>query len=181
MAGEDASMHDLVLQTIREFPGIHFRGIVTELETSTSLVRYHLQDLLEQNDVRAVEVGGYTRYFPAETYREIAPEERGMLNVLRQERPLEIALALLEFGPMQHKDLLEVVGGSKGTLTYHINKLVDVGIVRRVRRGDDRGFHLRDEDELRDLLARYEPNPTVLSEVHDLWEDLFGGHRAGDG
>lgn len=177
MAEEEVSMHDRVLEVVRHFPGIHFRGIVRELDTSTALARYHLQHLLEEGELRQVDVGGYARYFPVETYRELTEHEREMLNVLRQERPLEIVLALLEFGPMQHKDLLEIVGGSKGTLTYHVDKLVDAGIVNRVPRGEDRGFHLEDEGTVRDLLARYEPESDILDHVHDLWEDLFGGHR----
>ncbi|MDX1611844.1 MAG: ArsR family transcriptional regulator, partial [Candidatus Thermoplasmatota archaeon] len=136
---DDESMREQVLGAIEHFPGIHFRGIARELETSTALVRYHLQALEEEGAVRREEVGGYTRYFPAQDYEALTEEEREMLNVLRQERPLEIVLALLELGAMQHKDILEIVGGSKGTLTYHLNKLIDAGVVYKVARGDDRG------------------------------------------
>lgn len=169
-------MRGLILETVRSFPGIHFRGIVRELDTSTALVRYHITDLIDQGEVRQAEIGGFVRYFPAETYKELTDEEREILNVLRQERPLEIVLALLEFDSMQHKDLHEIVGGSKGTLTYHLNKLVDAGVVNRVRRGEDRGFHLVDADHVRKLLTQYEPEPDLLDHVHDLWDDLFGGH-----
>ncbi len=170
-------MRDRVLAAIQDFPGIHFRGIVRELDTSTALVRYHIQHLIDDGEIRQVQVGGYTRYFPVEEYRELTDEEKEMLNVLRQEKPLEIVLELLELGSMQHKDLHELTGGSKGTLTYHLNKLVDAGIVRRVPSGEDRGFHLEDPEHVRELLIRYEPESDILDHVHDLWEDLFGGHR----
>lgn len=173
----ETPMRERVLAAVRRFPGIHFRGIVRELDTSTALVRYHIQHLLEQEDIRQVQVGGYTRYFPIEEFRELTDEEKKMLNVLRQEKPLEIVLELLEFGSMQHKDLHELIGGSKGTLTYHLNKLVDAGVVRRVRSGEERGFHLEDPEHVRELLTRYEPESDILDHVHDLWEDLFGGHR----
>lgn len=177
-AGE-ASMRERVLEQIQRFPGIHMRGIMKELETSTALVRYHIQNLEEANLIRSVEVGGFVRYFPRQAYKELSREEREMLGVLRQEKPLEIVLALLEFGPMQHRDLHEIVGGSKGTLTYHLDKLVDCKIVRKVPKGPERGFHLVDADKVRDLLARHQPVPTLYDQVHDTWEDLFSGHRSG--
>lgn len=177
MAQDEESTRERILDTVRAFPGIHFRGIVRELDTSTALVRYHIQQLLQDGKVRSVELGGFVRYFPKESYRELGPQDRELLALLRQERPLEIVLALLELGPMQHRDLHEVVGGSKGTLTYHLKKLTRAGVVRRVARGEERGFHLEDPDHLRDVLAQHEPSSDIVDRVHDTWEDLFGGHR----
>lgn len=177
MVPDEPEMRELILDAIEEFPGIHFRALVRELDTSTSLARYHIEKLLDADSIRSEEIGGYVRYFPTEEYEELSDEEREQLNVLRQEKPLEAVLALLEFGSMQHKDLHEIVPGSKGTLTYHLDKLVDAGLVHRVPRGEDRGFHLVDEDRTRRLLARYRPESDMLDEVHDMWEDLFGGHQ----
>ncbi len=174
---DDASMRDRVLAAIQSFPGIHLRGLVRQLDTTSSLVRYHIQSLMAESAVRSTDVGGFTRYFPEAEFKELTPKERKELHLLRQERPLEIILAMLEFGGMQHRDLLEIVGGSKGTLTYQLGKLTKAGLVRRVATGPDRGFHLVDADQVRDLLARYEPVPEVLRRVHDTWDDLFGGHQ----
>lgn len=174
---DEGEMRTHILEAVRAYPGIHFRALVRELDTSTALARYHLEKLLGEDELRSVEISGYVRYFPTDVYEELDEEEKEQLNVLRQEKPLEIVLALLEFGSMQHKDLHELVSGSKGTLTYHLNKLVDADIVNRVPRGDDRGFHLQDEERVRRLLARYRPESDVFEEIHDAWEDLFGGHR----
>ncbi len=171
------SLRNPVLRTIRNFPGIHLRGIVRQLSTSTALTRHHVQSLIQEGVVRAVHLGGFVRYFPAESFAELSTRDRRILNVLRQERPLEIALALLEFGAMQHRDLLEIVGGGKATLSYQLEKLVDAGVVTRVAKGPDRGYHLASPADVRRILARYDPLPEVLESVHDTWEDLFGGHR----
>lgn len=179
MDADEGPTRERILAVVQRFPGIHFRGIVKELETSTALVRYHLQGLEEAGEVRHAEVGGFVRYFPVEAYGELDPADRRHLAVLRQERPLEIVLALLELGPMQHRDLHEVLGGSKGTLTYHLQKLEGAGLVRRVARGPERGFHLVDEAHVRHLLARFEPASDIVERVHDTWDDLFGGHRRG--
>jgi len=174
---DEGDMREHIREAIQAYPGIHFRALVRELDTSTALARYHLEKLLDDDEIRSMELSGYVRYFPADVYEDLDEEAKAKLDVLRQEKRLEIALALLEFGPMQHKDLHEVVDGSKGTLSYHLDKLREAGIVDRVPRGEDRGFHLEDEEEVRRLLSRYQPESDVLDEVHDLWEDLFGGHR----
>lgn len=176
----DQDLKPAIREAVERYPGIHFRALVRELGTSTSLLRYHLEDLLEAEEVRSHEVGGYTRYFPPGADRELDDGERAMLEVLRQDRPLEITLAILDLGsPVRHKDLVEVTGLAKGTVTYHLDKLRDAGVVRRIPRGDDRGFHLEDPDAVRDLLADFEPVPDVLDRVSSTWEDLFGGHREG--
>lgn len=166
-------MREAIVDVIERFPGIHFRGLVRELDTSTALARYHLDALVEADRVRSYRVGGYVRYFPSETYEELTREEKETLNVLRQEKPLQIVLSLFEMGPMQHKDLHRMMDCSKGTLTYHVDKLVDAGLVHRAK---GQGFRLADREEVRRLLARFEPASDMLDEVHDLWEDLFGGH-----
>lgn len=177
---EDRDLKPLIREAVEAYPGIHFRALVRELDTSTSLLRYHLEDLLEEDEVRSHDVGGYTRYFPPSADRELTDGERDVLEVLRQERPLEITLALLDLGsPVRHKDLVEVTGLAKGTVTYHLDKLRDAGVVRRVPRGEDRGFHLEDPQRVRELLADFEPVPDVLDRVSATWEDLFGGHREG--
>jgi predicted transcriptional regulator len=179
MAQDEATVRDRILGAVEQFPGIHFRGLCTNLQLSTALARYHLQALEQEKKVRAVEVGGFVRYFPTAGFRDLTAEERRALHVLRQARPLEIVLAMLEFGPMQHRDILDVVGGSKGTLSYQLDKLVEAGVVEKVAKGPERGFRLRDPEAVRAMLARYEPVPEVLERVHDTWDDLFGGHRAG--
>ncbi len=181
MRPEDAreeSVRSRIQETIRLFPGIHLRGIVKQLDTSTSLARYHLDHLVSEDLIREVHVGGFTRYFPKEAYGSLSPKERHTLELLRQEKPLEIVLALLEHGPLQHRDLVEVVATTKGTLSYHLEKLVDQRVVRKVPRGPEKGFHLIDPDGVRTLLSRYEPLPEIYEQVHDLWEDLFSGHRS---
>lgn len=166
-------MRARILDAIETYPGIHFRGLVREVDTSTALARYHIEDLLEDEAIRSVDVGGYTRYFPEGELESLTDEERSMLNAMRQKRRLEIVLALLQGGEASHKALHEIVGGSKGTLTYHLGKLREAGIVEKT---DEGAFRPTDDDQVRRLLVRYEPESDLLDEVHDLWEDLFGPH-----
>lgn len=173
MSSERDGMPDRIVSEIHDHPGIHFRALARELDTSTALVNYHLEDLLEADQIRSVEVGGHTRYFPDGELEDLTGEERSMLDAMRQTRRLEIVLALLQGGPAQHKSLHEIVGASKGTLTYHLGKLRDAGVVEKV---PDGRFRLVDPKQVRRLLVCYEPESDLLDEVHDMWEDLFGGH-----
>jgi predicted transcriptional regulator len=169
----EAAMRDRILEAIETYPGIHFRALVREVDTSTALAHYHLEDLVNDDEVRSVDVGGYTRYFPEGELADLTEEERSMLNAMRQKRRLELVLALIEGGPAPHKGLHQIVGGSKGTLSYHLGRLEEAGIVTK---DEDGHFQLVDRDQVRRLLVRYEPESDLLDDVHDLWEDLFGPH-----
>lgn len=174
---DETPMRDRVLEAIRAFPGIHIRGLVRQLGTSLALVQYHVRLLEQEGVIRSTHAANFVRFFPKESFRELSPKDRALLHLIRQERPLEIILALLEFGRLQHRDLLEVVGGSKPALSYHLDRLVEAGIVERVAKGEEKGFSLKDPDRARALLTRFEPVSDVPARVAETWEDLFHGHR----
>lgn len=174
---EEESTREKVRETVRSFPGIHTRALARQLNTSLALAQYHLQALEEAREVKSVQVGGFRRYFPAKAFGALTASEKKVLNILRREKPLEIVLALLEFGRLHHGELSEALGWSKPTLTYHLEKLVEAGLVLREPKGETRGFSLKDPDGVRSLLTQFQPVAEVDARVHDTWEDLFSGHR----
>lgn len=100
-----------------------------------------------------------------------------MLHVLRQNRPVEITLTLIEHGPLSHGDLLALVGGSKATLSYQLRKLEEAGVIERLPDGAEREFHVGDMDTVRRVLTEYEPVPEMDHAVHSLWDKVFSGGR----
>lgn len=164
-------MRDRVEEAVAAYPGIHLRGLVAHLGSSVALVRYHLQHLEAEGRVRRAEVGGFVRFFPPQVYKSMSRDERRMLNVLRQDRPLEIVLTLIEHGPLPHGHLLELVGGSKATLSYQLRKLEEAGVVAT----EGRGFAVARPDAVRRVLVQYEPVPEQDRAVHELWDRIFSG------
>lgn len=167
-------MRRRILTLVHEYPGLHLRDIQRRLETSAALAEYHLNVLEGWGLVTSSEAGGYRRFYPArKPLRPLSREDKAILAVMRQEVPLGIVLHLLDRGPALHKELLDVVPVTKGTLTYHLKNLVRAGVVVRAGPGGERGFELADPGRTLRLLKDYGPTPDLIDAYGDMWSQIF--------
>jgi predicted transcriptional regulator len=171
---EKPTTRTLVYDAIRRYPGIHVRGLERELKVSAALVQYHLKKLEAEGYVEAHDQGGYARYYPTEKGKavRITPEDMPLLAVLREEVPLHVALLLLDKGPLTHGELVANLGIAKSTVSYHLAKLAETGLVDRVP--GTAQIRLVDRERVYRLLLTYRPTAEFLDAFADLWEDLYG-------
>lgn len=160
-----------VYDAVRRWPGIHPRALERNLGVSAPLVQYHLKNLEKAGWVEGREQGGYTRYWPA---REavVREEDRPLLGMLREEVPLHIALLLLDHGALTHGALVEALGMAKSTVSYHLAKLAQAGLVER-EPGSAR-LRLAQPDRVHALLLAYSPTPDLVDAMAGVWDDLYG-------
>ena len=117
---------------------------------STGMLSYHL-DVLERRGLLKVEQQSHRkRYFIA---RAFADAQRHILAVLRERVPRRIVLDILLHGQRSFAELHAAMGVSKSTLSYHLKKLLQRGILVRSRRGRESVFVIRDLDEVSKLLV----------------------------
>lgn len=163
-----------VYDAVRKYPGIHVRGLERNLGISAALAQYHLKRLEEAGFVESQEQGGYTRYYPTSKGKSarVTEKDQPIVGVLREEVPLHIALLLLDHGALTHTQLVERMGIAKSTLSYHLTKLAELGIVER-EPGSPR-IRLAERDRIYRLLLAYTPTPDLRDSFADLWEDLYG-------
>lgn len=166
-------MRRRVYDAVRRYPGIHVRGIERELDTSAALAQYHLRKLAEDGYVEAHEQGGYARYYPTDKGKSasVMPEDMPLVGLLREEVPLHVTLLLLD-RPMTHTELVDQTGVAKSTMSYHLAKLAEAGIVERIPR--EATLRLVDRERIYRLLLAYRPTPSLLDAFADLWRDLYG-------
>lgn len=160
-------------------PGLHLREIQRRLSLHVNLVEYHLHHLLANELVARVEEGGYTRYYPTQApgtggdIDRLTSHEKRVLGLLRQPMPLRIIVYLLATGHAQHKDVCDHLGCAPSTLTYHMKKLVRLGIVEQRTAGKGKGYSLPDRREVARLLMLYRPAPfDQVDAFTELWLDL---------
>lgn len=171
---EAVDVRHRVLDAIRRYPGIHLRGLERHLGESGPLVVYHVKNLVAHGYVEVRDHGGYSRHFPTTKARtaKIRPDDVPLLSLLREETALHVALILLDDGPQTHTQLLERMGGAKSTLSYHLAKLAEGGLVER-----EPGTHrvrLQDPDRVYRILLAHAPTPDLLDAFHDLWDSIYG-------
>lgn len=164
----------LIYDAVRRYPGIHIRGLERNLGLSSALVQYHLKKLVIEGYVESHDQGGYGRYYPTQKGKSarVMPEDVPLVGVLREEVPLHIALLLLDKGPLTHGELVADLDIAKSTVSYHLAKMAELGIIDRVP-GSAR-LQLPERERVYRLLLTYRPTPDLLDAFADLWEDLYG-------
>lgn len=157
-----------IYDVLRKNPGVHLSKIADLLQMRVSHVEYHL-NFLEKHDMITVEkVTGYKRFYIKGT---IGVQDKQYLSILRQKTLLHIILFLLKNKTVQHKDILENVPVSASTLSYHLNKLVKYDIVEVQRYGENKGYQLKNRDEIITWLIQYKPFD-LYEEFTNVWADL---------
>ena len=134
-------IYDLVSRN----PGLHLSKIAELLKMRISLVEYHLLFLEKHQVVRGVKETGYIRYY---IEGAVGTSDKKILSLLRQEIPLRVILFLLKDDNSQHKDILKNVDVSPSTLSYHLKKMMDYGIIYVNTYGENRGYSISNKEEI---------------------------------
>lgn len=161
-----------VYDAVRRYPGIHLRALERNLGISAPLAQYHLKHLAKLGFVEGRDQGGYTRWWPTAKEVRVREEDRALLGVLREEVPLHVALLLLDHGALTHGDLVAQLGIAKSTVSYHLAKLAQAGVVER-EPGTAR-LRLAEPERVHALLLAHNPTPDLLDTFAGLWDDLYG-------
>jgi predicted transcriptional regulator len=157
-----------IFDTISKNPGIHLSKIADLAGMRISHVEYHV-NYLEKHDIITVEkTTGYKRFY---IKGKVGTQDKRYLSVLRQKTLLHIVLFLLKNDSVQHKDILENVAVSPSTLSYHLKKLVKHDIVEVQRSGENKGYQLRNRDEIIRWLIQYKPFD-LYEEFVNVWNDI---------
>jgi predicted transcriptional regulator len=157
-----------IFEIISKNPGIHLSKIAELAGMRISHVEYHI-NYLEKHDIAVGEkTTGYKRFYIKGT---IGTQDKRYLSVLRQKTLLHIILFLLKNDSAQHKEILENVAVSPSTLSYHLKKLVKHNIVEVQRSGENKGYQLRDKDEIIRWLIQYKPFD-LYEEFVNVWNDF---------
>ncbi|KYK32942.1 MAG: hypothetical protein AYK22_06770 [Thermoplasmatales archaeon SG8-52-3] len=157
-----------IYDLINQNPGIHLSRISQILEMRTSLVEYHLNFLEKNEIISSDKETGYKRYY---VKGKIGIKERKHLFILRQKTVLEIILFLLKNEVSPHKIILENVKVSPSTLSYHLKKLEKKEIIELNRYGENKGYKIKNKDEIISILITYKPYK-ILDGFEDIWTDL---------
>lgn len=157
-----------IYDLINQNPGIHLSKISQILKMRTSLVEYHLLFLEKHDIIKSDKETGYKRYY---LKGQIGVKDKKYLFIIRQKTVMKIILYLLKNEVSPHKIILENVDVSASTLSYHLNKLVKKNIIELNRYGKDKGYIIKNKDELISVLIQYKPYK-IFDGFEDIWRDL---------
>jgi len=156
----------LVYEYIRRHPGTHVRGMAKELRLATGDLQYHLLWLERHGFIETKRSRFYRYVFPTMVFQE---EEQALLGVLSQEAPREIILCLLEDPEMTQADLARCLQHSQPTVSWHMERLVQSGIVRKKKASRASTYEVAaDREDVLRFVRSYHPS------TWERWADRLG-------
>jgi len=136
--------------------------------------------LLKDNLLYSIKEQGYTRFYIAKDDKGepkadiFSSRQKKILHLLRQKTALEIVVFIMEKGKAKHKEIFDFLEISGSTLSYYLKKLTDADVLIHYRTGKDKGFQLKDKDEIIRILivSRIKP-PSLVEGFITTWDDFF--------
>ena len=116
-------------ECIRDSPGVYLSEITEETGLKMGTARYHLRILEFENLVTSEEIRGRRRYVPVGT------EWAELEAALHDETTARIIESLADEGPDSVTGLAERLDRDPSTITHHLDRLAEDGIVERERDG----------------------------------------------
>jgi predicted transcriptional regulator len=117
-----------ILQLVHLLPGLHLRELQRLLHISFSSTRYNVGSLTRSGEVVCERSGKYSRLFPAMS----TDGERAFYTLLRGGGARAILSALGKGSALTHREISEMTGLAKSTVSEHVQALLTHGVVRTI-------------------------------------------------
>ena len=130
----DPLEHDLrreIYDTVDDAPGIYLSKIDERTDRSLSSLRHHLRILEEENLITTEKVRGKRRYFPVTR----GGDDPTLVAALDDPATESILTTLAEEGPSSGGDLADALDRDPSTVSHHLSRLEEEGLVERERDG----------------------------------------------
>lgn len=179
-ASDPPEAHELrrkLLDLVVRYPGLHLREIARLAELSVPHAQYHLR-VLERNALLASQRQGENlRFYPTKAspvgdVPTLSAADRDLLHLLRRPTVFGLLVHLLVEAPLALTDLARRCRVSPSTMSYHLERLLGRGLVRREGETGASLWNLTDPDRVRALLLSHEPPPALVAGFLDAWQRL---------
>lgn len=162
----ELEMRRRIYIAVRDCAGCHLREIERRTGESAGAVSYHINYLKRHGLLKQEKDGNKVRYFPSEF-------PGGMLmGMLRQGSVRRIILQIVANDGCSQNDIVQSVHLAPSTVSWHLSKLLENGIVKSVKRGRNTHYMLTsDRKEVMKLLITYKDSflDKILDNAVEMW------------
>ncbi len=148
-----------IYDVIEHSPGLHFREIQRRCELAVGSLQYHLDYLQKHHIIRTQAEGKFVRYYSVRGRQvgEGPAHEIGQKTMafLRHESTRKIILFLLSQKRANNERIAEEISLSPSTTSWHLDKLVEAGVLKREREGRKSFFELVNPAAAQQLLITF--------------------------
>lgn len=125
----DHEKREAVFEAVDDSPGVYLAELSDRLDLTRSTLRHHVRVLEHEDLIAAAKVRGYRRFYPAHT------DEIELAAAMNDEATAPIVDALARLGEASVSALADTVDRDVSTVTYHLGRLEEDGVVVRERDG----------------------------------------------
>jgi predicted transcriptional regulator len=144
-----------VFEHVDAHPGVHYSGLVRELDIAAGQAQYHLRRLLDARRLHVEKIQGRTHYF-TDGYDDW---ERRTIALLRRETTRQVIVYALDSDGVSAMELADELDLARSTVSWHLSTLVEADVAEKYYDSKARA-HLRliRPSETRELLEEVTPS-----------------------
>ena len=158
-----------ISREISRSPGIHFRELQRRTHLAVGSLQYHLEVLQKVHLIKARKKGKFVRFFPV--IGEQTEEEKETLSLLRDESVRKIVLLLLSKDKANNKQISDFLELSPSTVSFHLQKLGETGLIEKKRQGRQTFFALSEPEKAKEIIIGY--RKSFLDEMVDSFVEVW--------
>ncbi|MDG7001358.1 MAG: winged helix-turn-helix transcriptional regulator [Nitrososphaerota archaeon] len=167
--GDNQETKSKIFDYILGNPGTHVRKISRELGIAMGDLQYHLYALEKQGKIQTLRRGLYKFIFATGLFGE---QQSVILSLLSQETPRELLLYLIQRPDSSQSNLAHFTRLSPPTISWHMKRLVELGVVVREQRGKTATYRVIEPvQELGRFIQNY--HPSIWQKWASRLADLF--------
>jgi predicted transcriptional regulator len=140
-SGQPGENSERILQFIQKNPGCHLRKIKEMIGISQGTVQYHTDRLEKMGKIASNRSGLHKHYFPVGVFQN---NEKEILQILSQETARRILMFIVERQAPTQIDIVNSIGISASSVNWHIKRLIEFKLVREIKEGKYKRYHLED-------------------------------------
>ncbi len=129
----DQGLRSRIYEYIRQNPGIHLRGLSSEMQVKMGTLRYHLNMLRHTHKIAVSGDAATVRFY--ENNGTYSTEEQQVHKHLRNETTQKILSVLLDRPMASRQDLAEAAGVTGPSVSWHMKRLEEDRLVIPRREG----------------------------------------------
>ena len=155
---------------ITKNPGIRYRELIRLAGISNGVLTYHLGMLEKFGEIRVERMSNkrVTRYFTV----NIPKEDSDIISCFRSKVIRNIVFFLINNDLCTFNEIVDHVGKAPSTISWHVKKLREAGILRMIHGNDHLLYSITDRTIVNRILFEYQE--TFTDRVIDNYADMIG-------
>ncbi|MFA4907327.1 MAG: winged helix-turn-helix transcriptional regulator [archaeon] len=162
-----------IYKSISKNPGLHFRELQRRTKLAVGTLQYHLDYLQKNHLVRGEREGKFVRFYSVRA--KTIGEETKIMPLLRHESMRHIVLYLMEKQRATNKVIARETGLSPSTVSWHLKKLAESGVIIKKRSGKKSFFSVANKSDVGKLLVHYRKSflDGLVDGFAEIWKEEY--------